>query len=185
MLLRRLLAMSVVLAVGWGSVPAAAGVTPCCPHRPGKVRVVRTGGLGLPAGGAGEASVVEACEACGAWEVCAMELEGAGAGMQVHAPAQRRHVASTPPARPRGMRVVRSALTRYQQHMLALTTTGDAVRLCPACRLMRGAAASGRLTREVIPVEGGGILLMTSPDPAVVAMLRAEAGIAPAPRTRR
>jgi hypothetical protein len=84
-----------------------------------------------------------------------------------------------------GMRVVRNALTRYQEHMLALITTGDAVRLCPACRLMRGAAASGRLMREVIPVEGGGILLMTSPDPSVVAMLRAEAGIAPPPRNRR
>lgn len=184
MLLRRLLAMSVVLAVAWGSVPASAGVTPCCPHRPGKVRVVRAGGLGLSAGGAGEASVVESCESCSAWEVCAMELEGAGSGMQ-SMPLRNGVMSVYTSGSPAGMRVVRSALTRYQQHMLALTTTGDAVRLCPACRLMRGAAASGRLTREVIPVEGGGILLMTSPDPAVVAMLRAEAGIAPAPRTRR
>jgi hypothetical protein len=39
--------------------------------------------------------------------------------------------------------------------------------------------------REVIPVEGGGILLMTSPDPAVIQMLLAEAGVKPAPRARR
>jgi hypothetical protein len=182
--LRRLLALSVILAVVWGAVPALAGVTPCCPHRPGKVRIVRAGGLGMPAGGAGEASVVGSCEACSAWEVCAMELESAGAGMQ--AMLLRNGVMSVyTSGSPDRMRVVRNALTRYQEHMLALTMTGDAVRLCPACRLMRGAAASGRLMREVIPIEGGGILLVTSPDPAVVEMLRAEAGVVPAPRAKR
>jgi hypothetical protein len=184
MRLRRLLALSMVLAVGWNAVPALAGVTPCCPHRTGKARLVRAGGLGLAAPGTGEASVVEACEACSAWEVCAMDLEGAGAGMQTM-PLRNGVMSVYTAATPAGMRVVRDALARYQQHMLALIMTGDAVRLCPACRLMRGAAASGRLTREVIPVEGGGILLMTSPDPAVVSMLRAEAGVTPAPRNRR
>jgi hypothetical protein len=182
--LRRLLTVSMVLAMVWGAVPAAAGVTPCCPHRTGKARLVRTGGFGLPAGGAGEGSVVESCEACSAWEVCAMELESAGAGMQAM-PLRNGVMSVYTTGTPDGMRIVRNALTRYQEHMVALIMTGDGVRLCPACRLMRGAAASGRLMREVIPVEGGGILLMTSPDPAVVAMLRAEAGVAPAPRAKR
>ena len=181
---RRMLALSLVLAMGWDAAPALAGVTPCCPHRSGKARVVRAGGLGLPATGSGENAVVEVCEACGAWEVCAMELEGAGAGMQTM-PLRNGVMSVYTAGAPDGMRVVRNALTRYQEHMVALTMTGDAVRLCPHCRLMRGAAASGRLTREVIPVEGGGILLMTSPDPAVVQMLLAEAGVKPAPRTRR
>lgn len=182
--LRRLLVLSVVLALGWSAVPAPAGVTPCCPHRTGKARVVRAGGLGLPAAGAVEGSVVETCEACSAWEVCAMELEGADAGMQTM-PLRNGVMSVYTAGAPDGMRIVRNALTRYREHMVALVMTGDAVRLCPHCRLMRGAAASGRLAREVIPVEGGGILLMTSPDPAVIAMLRAEAGILPAPRTRR
>jgi len=184
MRLRRLLTISMVLAVGWAAVPALAGVTPCCPHRSGKARLVRTGGLGLPAGGAGELSVVESCEACGAWEVCAMELEGAGAGVQAM-PLRNGVMSAYTAGTPDGMRVVRNALTRYLEHMVALAMTGDAVRLCPHCRLMRGAAASGRLTREVIPIEGGGILLMTSPDPALVAMVRAEAGIAPRPQAKR
>jgi hypothetical protein len=184
MLWRRLFALSMVLAVGWGAVPASAGVTPCCPHRVAKARLVRAGGLGLSGGGAGEGAVVQSCEACSAWEVCAMELESAGAGMQAM-PLRNGVMSVYTSSAPDGMRIVRNALTRYQEHMVALIMTGDAVRLCPTCRLMRGAAASGRLTREVLPVEGGGILLMTSPDPSVVAMLRAEAGVTPAPRTRR
>lgn len=179
---RRLLSVSVVLAMGWGAMPALAGVTPCCPHRTGKARLVRAGGLGLPATGTGEASVVETCEACGAWEVCAMDLEGVGTVMQ-SVPLRNGVMSVYTTSSPAGIRVVREALTRYVEHMVALTMTGDAVRLCPTCRLLRGAAASGRIAREVIPVEGGGILLMTSPDPAVIAMLRAEAGVTPAPRT--
>ena len=184
MRLRRLLTISVVLATVWSAVPAAAGVTPCCPHRTGKARVVRIGGLGLAAGGSGELSVVESCEACGAWEVCAMELESAGSSMQTM-PLRNGVMSVYTAGTPDGMRVVRNALTRYLEHMVALTMTGDAVRLCPACRVMRGASASGRLMREVIPIEGGGILLMTSADPALVAMVRAEAGIAPGPQAKR
>ncbi len=184
MLLRRLLLSSLVLAVFCGAIPAQGGVTPCCPHRTGKARLVRLGGLGLPTNGAGEESVVESCEACSAWEVCAMELERAGAGVQA-VPLRNGVMAVYTSSNPEGMRVIRSALTRYQEHMVALTMTGEAVRLCPACRLLRGAAASGRLMREVIPVEKGAMLLMTSPDPAVISMLRAEAGVAPASRTAR
>jgi len=182
--LRRLLLSSLILAVTWGAIPAQAGVTPCCPHRAGKARLVRMGGLGLSTNGAADESVVGACEACSAWEVCAMELEGAGAGMQAM-PLRNGVMSVYTVSGPGAMRIIRNALTRYQEHMVALTMTGEAVRLCPACRLLRGAVASGRLTREVIPVEGGGMLLMTSPDPAVIAMLRAEAGITSAPRTRR
>lgn len=181
--LRRILALSLVLAMGWEAVPALAGVTPCCPHRTGKARVVRAGGLGLSATDGGTA-VVEACEACGAWEVCAMDLESAGAGMQTM-PLRNGVMSVYTAGTPDGVRVIRNALTRYVEHLVALTMTGDAVRLCPHCRLMRGAAASGRLAREVVPVEGGAMLLMTTPDPALMQLLRTEAGIEPAPRTRR
>ena len=113
-----------------------------------------------------------------------MELEGAGARMQAM-PLRNGVMSVYTVDDPAGMRVIRNALNRYQEHMIALTATGEAVRLCPSCRLLRGAVASGRLAREVTPVEGGAMLLMTSPDPAVIAMLRAEAGITPAPRPRR
>ena len=40
---------------------------------------------------------------------------------------------------------------------------------------MRGAIASGKLTREVVNIEGGCLTLMTSSDPAMVAKIHAMA----------
>ena len=55
---------------------------------------------------------------------------------------------------------------------LSLTTAGDRAKLCPECRTVRGAIASGKLTRETVNIEGGCLTLMTSNDPAMVAKLR-------------
>ena len=61
--------------------------------------------------------------------------------------------------------------------MSALIAAGESARLCASCRAMRGAAASGKLAREIIKIDGGCITLTTSADPAVVTMIHAEAGI--------
>ena len=61
--------------------------------------------------------------------------------------------------------------------MSALITAGEAARLCTACRVMRGAAVSGKLAREIIKIDGGCITLTTSADPAIVMKIHAEAGI--------
>ena len=49
---------------------------------------------------------------------------------------------------------------------------------------MRGAVASGKLTRELVPIEGGVLTLMTSNDPAVVARLHEMAGTQLSARTK-
>ncbi len=153
-----------------------AGVDRCCPHRPTRVGIVRTGGIaGTPPGNAA-APGLEPCAACDDWELCARELEGVGASMQVM-PLRNGVMRVFTAATPVGVRVVQAALALHYERMSALITAGDAARLCPACRGMRGAAASGKLAREIIKIDGGCITLTTSADPAIVTKIHAETGI--------
>jgi hypothetical protein len=78
---------------------------------------------------------------------------------------------------PAGVRVVQAALALHYERMSGLITAGAAARLCPECRVMRGAAVSGKLAREIIKIDGGCITLTTSPDPAIVMKIHAETGI--------
>lgn len=174
--------MVVAVASGDGRLVDAvpAGVDRCCPHRPTRVGIVRTGGLsGTPPGNAGS-PLVEPCAACDDWELCARELEGVGASMQVM-PLRNGVMRVFTAATPAGVRVVQAALALHYERMSALITAGDAARLCPSCRVMRGAAVSGKLAREIIKIDGGCITLTTSADPAIVMRIRAEIGLPPPP----
>jgi hypothetical protein len=153
-----------------------AGVDRCCPHRPTRVGIVRTGGIsGTPPGSAGSPTF-EPCAACDDWELCARELESVGARMQV-VPLRNGVMRVFTAATPMGVRVVQAALALHYERMSGLITAGEAARLCPECRVMRGAAASGKLAREIIKIDGGCITLTTSADPAVVMKIHAETGI--------
>jgi hypothetical protein len=169
-----------VAAVASGRTHAVAalpaGVDRCCPHRVTRVGIVRTGGIAGPPPGTERTPVLEPCDACDDWEICARELESVHASMQVmplRNGVMRVFAADTPA----GVRLVQAALARHYERMSALITAGEAARLCASCRAMRGAAASGKLTREIIKIEGGCITLTTSIDPAVVMKIHAEAGL--------
>jgi hypothetical protein len=153
-----------------------AGVDRCCPHRLTRVGIVRTGGIsGTPPGSAGS-PVLEPCAACDDWEICARELESVGASMQVM-PLRNGVMRVFTAATPMGVRVVQAALALHYERMSGLITAGETARLCPACRVMRGAAVSGKLSREIIKIDGGCITLTTSADPAIVMKIHAETGI--------
>jgi hypothetical protein len=168
----------VAVARGGGRMVDAvpAGVDRCCPHRLTGVGIVRTGGIsGTPPGSAGS-PVPESCAACDDWEICARALEGVGASMQVM-PLRNGVMRVFTAATPAGVRVVQTALALHYERMSGLIAAGEAARLCPACRVMRGAAVSGKLSREIIKIDGGCITLTTSTDPVIVMRIHAETGI--------
>ena len=168
---------AVLLLGDSGPVDAVpAGLDRCCPHRLTRVGIVRTGGFTEATPAAPGAPVIEACDACDDWEVCARELESVEASMQVM-PLRNGVMRVFTAATPEGVRVVQIALARHYERMTALITAGEAAHLCATCRVMRGAAVSGKLAREIIKIDGGCITLTTSADPSVVAKIRAEAGI--------
>ena len=120
--------------------------------------------------------MLEPCAACDDWEICARELESVGASMQVM-PLRNGVMRVFTAATPAGVRVVQAALALHYERMSALIAAGEGARLCAACRVMRGAAASGKLAREIIKIDGGCITLTTSADPAIVMKIYAETGI--------
>jgi len=67
---------------------------------------------------------------------------------------------------PENVRTLQAAVARHNQGVVA-ALQGDA-KLCGACKKLRGALASGKLTREVINVERGCQLLITSSDKQIV-----------------
>jgi hypothetical protein len=77
---------------------------------------------------------------------------------------------------PARVRSVQEAIARRIERLDAMATGGDKVKLCPPCREVRGAIASGKLNRQTVKVEGGCLTLITSNDASMVSKLRAMAG---------
>jgi hypothetical protein len=114
------------------------------------------------------------CEACiDGWD-CNEALDAAGAHRQ--AVRLKNGVMYVYTADSQGqVSAVQAAVSRRGDHMARLAAAGDKAHLCAECKSMRGAMASGKLTREVVNIEGGSLTLITSTDPAVVAKIHAMA----------
>jgi hypothetical protein len=111
------------------------------------------------------------CDACVNWNQCEAGLHRANASVQLVAlknGVMRIYTADTPAH----ARVVQALLARRDEYLHSLDEAGETARLCPGCRTVRGAALSGKLVRQVVPVDGGCITITTSSDPGVVALIR-------------
>ncbi|MBI5710288.1 MAG: hypothetical protein HZC42_08305 [Candidatus Eisenbacteria bacterium] len=123
------------------------------------------------------------CDACADMARSEDELSNMGASVQT-VPLKNGVMfvyTADSPARVRG---VQAALARRNERLSAMTTAGDKAKLCPDCKALRGAAASGKLRRETVNIEGGCLNLMTSDDPAVVAKIHAMTGAQTAARVK-
>ena len=116
-----------------------------------------------------------ACDACSDMALCDDELKTAGSQFQV-VPLKNGVMYVYTANNSKGAHAVQAAIARRSERINSLVSATKA-NLCPDCKSMRGALASGKLTREVVNVEGGSISLVTSNDPAIVAKLYAMAGL--------
>ena len=116
------------------------------------------------------------CDACAEMATCEQELKAAGTMTQVVKLKNGIMYVYTADS-PSRVRAVQAVMARRTDRLIVMTAAGDKTRLCPECKSMRGAIASGKLTREMVSIEGGCLTLMTSEDPAIVAKLHAMAGI--------
>ena len=115
------------------------------------------------------------CDACADMSLCDQELKSASSVAQVvklKNGVMFIHTASNPS----DVRAIQTAMMRRNERLNALSAAGDKVKLCPDCKVMRGAIASGKLTREMVPIEGGCLTLMTSNDAKIVSKLHELAG---------
>jgi len=123
------------------------------------------------------------CASCTDMANCEKELEAAGAVIQVVRLKNGVMYVYTADA-PGKVRTVQSAIARRGDEWVKLANAGNNAKLCPPCKEMRGAAASGKLSRETVNIEGGCLTLMTSSDPGVVARIYEMAGITSANRAK-
>ncbi len=80
-------------------------------------------------------------------------------------------------ADPKDAGLVQAVLSSRNNRVKALMEAGDRASLCGQCKAFRGAIASGNLTREVVNIEGGSLMIMTSPDRQMVNELYSLAGL--------
>lgn len=139
-------------------------------------------GLGM-ASASYSRSVHSDCDACADMAQCAQELGGLGATAQI-VPLKNGVMFVYTVENAGKVRAVQTALARRSERMARMTTAGESAHLCNECKSMRGAAASGKLEREVVNIEGGALTLMTSNDPRIVAKLHAMAGVPVAARIK-
>src|SRR5262245_6085895 len=114
------------------------------------------------------------CDACVDMADCSGALDAAGAHRQTVRLKNGIMYVYTADS-PRSVSAVQAAVSRRVDRMARLSTSGDRAHLCDECKAMRGAMASGKLSREVVNIEGGSLTLITSSDPKVVAKLHAMA----------
>ncbi len=112
------------------------------------------------------------CDACADMAIAYQELEAAGTRTQV-VPLKNGVMFVYTAESPGHVSAVQTAMARRNERLAQIVSAGDKAHLCPECKEIRGAVASGRMTREVVNIEGGALTLMTSNDPALVAKIHA------------
>jgi hypothetical protein len=131
-------------------------------------------GHGLVMGGGGKVAAHD-CDACADLSLCEEEIQANGAAVQV-VPIKNGVMYVYTADSPSRVQGVQAAMAHRNEHVSAILASGDRALLCPECKSMRGAIASGKLTRETVNIEGGCMTLVTSKDPAMVTKLHAMAG---------
>lgn len=117
------------------------------------------------------ANMAADCSTCEDWAMCETKVQGIGARSQVVALKNGVMIVYTAEA-PEGVRAVQAAVARRTEGMKnSLASRKADAKLCPDCKQMRGALASGKLHREVVNVEKGAMDLLTSTDKSIVAMI--------------
>ena len=162
---------------GSKSAAAAAAGTSACGARTAN-GVTSCSGHGMTTAAA--RSTHADCDACLDMAGCERELESAGATTQVVSLKNGVMFVYTADS-PASVHAVQAALARRSDHMAQLAAAGGKAHLCGSCKEMRGAQASGKLSREVVNIDGGCLTIVTSTDPALVARIHTMAGLSPNP----
>jgi len=124
------------------------------------------------------------CDWCSDMALCDEELRQIGVETQV-VPLKNGVMVLYQATSPRGVEAVQASITRRSDRLGGIVAAGDQAHLCPKCKEMRGAMASGKLVRETVNIEGGCLTVMTSDDPKVVAQIQAMSGVGAEARAKK
>jgi hypothetical protein len=135
-----------------------------------------TGCSGLGMASAADKSAHADCDACTDMAFCDGEVRAIGAVIQV-VPIKNGVMYVYTAEGASKVQALQAAMARRVDRMGRTMGAGEKVHLCAECRSIRGAVASGKLTRELVNIESGCLTLVTSSDRTMVAKIYAMAGI--------
>jgi hypothetical protein len=121
------------------------------------------------------AAAAHDCDYCDSWAVCEETIRSAGAHSQIVMLKNGIAFIYTAPTTA-GANTVQAAVVQRSERDQILSRTDSKATICPECKSMKQAMASGKLTREVVNIEGGAMAIMTSADPSVVARIHSLVG---------
>jgi len=116
-------------------------------------------------------SAAHDCPACADWTACEENVQSLGARAQVVALKNGAMIVYTVES-PGDVKALQATVTKRHERMLSALSAGGSKKLCPDCKALRGAIASGKLHREVVNVERGCMTLLTSNDPSIITRIR-------------
>jgi hypothetical protein len=116
------------------------------------------------------------CDACADMAFCDGEVKALGATVQI-VPLKNGVMYVYTAADPNKVHAVQASMGHRNDRMVSLLSAGDKAHLCPSCKSVRGAIASGKMNRELVNIEGGCLTLMTSNDPVTLAKIYSLAGL--------
>lgn len=123
------------------------------------------------------------CAVCADEASCDGDVRAAGARAQVVSLRNGAMIVYTV-ENPANVRALQTAVARHNQRVLAALAGQGSSELCSDCKQLRGAMASGKFVREVVNVERGCQVLMTSSDRAIVQQIHELTNAQMAVRTR-
>lgn len=169
-----------------GGVPASTydavlvGSGAGCNHGAASATAV-TAGAGGQCSGHGAAKTAGGyshadCDACADMAFCDGEVKALGATVQV-VPLKNGVMYVYTALDANKVHAVQASMGRRNDRMVNMLTAGDKAHLCPSCKAVRGAIASGKMNRELVNIEGGCLTLMTSNDPITLSKIYSLAGL--------
>ncbi len=170
-----------------GAKSAAAQCTPemqaaCTPEMKA---ACSASGAGASCGmhGTSASAAMMDCAVCAEGASCDEDMAATGAHRQVVALKNGAMLVYTADA-PEGVRALQASVARHNASVMAVLAGQRSGKLCAHCKPLRGAMASGKLVREVVNVQRGAQIVITSPDRATVERIHEMTGAQVAARVR-
>jgi len=122
------------------------------------------------------------CAVCVDEASCENEVHAMGARSQV-VPLKNGAMLVFTAESPENVRALRAAVARHNDKVVTVLSGGESG-LCSDCKHLRGAMASGKLVREVVNVEHGCQVIITSSDRTIVQQIHEMTGAQLAARVK-
>lgn len=175
-------------AKGKGAKVAAGACTPemqaaCTPEMKAACSANKSAAAGSPCCSGGSMAAHVECAVCADQVGCDEDIRSTGAHTQVVALKNGAMIVYTANT-PENVRALQATVARHNSTVVSVLNGQRDGKLCASCKPMRGAMQSGKLHRELVNVQRGAQVVITSSDRSMVRRIHDMTGAELAARVR-